>query len=113
MADNERQVDGGMAATGVLRVLGDREYQRLAARGFDLSDYGGASTRVGLCTFCGRGNSRSLLILSAVFAASGLALYPMVLRLHRQRFPAGRSDYDQGRYDMLRTVDARNGGTSC
>lgn len=78
----------GVAATGVLRILGDGEYQRLAVRGFSLSDYRGASARVGLCTFCGRGNSQGLLIISAIMAVLGLAMYPISLRLHRQQISA-------------------------
>jgi hypothetical protein len=74
-----------LAATGVLRILGDGEYQRLAARGFDLSGYGSANTRVGLCTFCGRGNSQGLVIMSAILLVSGLALYPICLYEHRRR----------------------------
>lgn len=93
----------GAPATGVLRILGEREVERLDDRGFDLAGYEGASARVGLCTFCGRGNSLGLVILSAVLAVLGLAMYPMLLRLNRQRVaetqpdwlhPAGRRDQD-------------------
>lgn len=81
------------AATGVLRILGDREVERLDDRGFDLAGYEGASARVGLCTFCARGNSLGLVIVSAVMVVLGLAMYPMFLHLHRQRVAETQPDW--------------------
>jgi hypothetical protein len=99
----------GVAATGVLRILGDGEYQRLAVRGFNLSDYRGASARVGLCTFCNRGNSQGLVIISAIMVVLGLAMYPISLRLYRQRFPATQPGSEQGPDGWHKAIDGQKG----
>ncbi|MEZ4768313.1 MAG: hypothetical protein R2844_07795, partial [Caldilineales bacterium] len=74
-----------VAATGVLRLMGEGEVARLDERGFDLARYSPAATPVALCTFCGRGNSRLGVILGAVMVVIGLSLYPLCLYENRKR----------------------------
>ncbi len=68
----------------MLRPLSQGEYDRLDDTGFNLARYGNASERIALCTYCGPGNSKVGVIISAVMVALGLALYPMCLRLRRE-----------------------------
>ena len=74
-----------VAATGVLRLMGEGEVARLDDRGFDLARFSPDATRVALCTFCGRGNSRLGVVLSAVMVVIGLSLYPLCLYENRRR----------------------------
>jgi len=74
---------GDSAAVGMLGPMSDGVYQRLPERGFDLSDYAEADTRLSLFTFCGRGNSTLGVILGAIFVPMGLLMYPLCLYLKR------------------------------
>jgi len=71
------------AVVGVLRPMFDGVYERLPDRGFDLTDYADADTRLSLCTYCGRGNSKLGVIIGAIFVPLGLSLYPLCLYLRK------------------------------
>ncbi len=73
------------AAVGVLRLMGEGEYERLDDRGFDLTRHSSAKTRVALCTFCGPRNSQIGVALGIILVVAGLSLYPLSLRAHRAR----------------------------
>ncbi len=79
----------GKPAAGIVSRMDDSFYTRLPGRGFDLSNYSAATTRLDLCTFCSRGNSIGLIVLSAIFVPLGLGMYPLALKLkaNRERNP--------------------------
>ena len=75
--------------TGILTQMGDGFLQRMPARGFDLARYDGVVARLHLCSFCGRGNSTGLVIISAVMVLVGLSLYPLCLFLRKRYMEKG------------------------
>ena len=65
---------GPTEVTGVLRPLSQGEYDRLDDTGFDLARYGNATQQIALCTYCGPGNSKVGVILSAVMVAARIGV---------------------------------------
>ncbi len=75
----------GKPAKGIVSRMDDSFYTRLPGRGFDLSAYAGATTKLELCDFCGRGNSILGIVLCAIFVPLGLCMYPLALKLRADR----------------------------
>lgn len=75
--------------TGVLSRIEDRFYERMPARGFNLTRYNGTTMRVHLCTFCGRDNSTLGVICGLVMAPLGLSMYPLCLSLRKHYLAKG------------------------
>jgi hypothetical protein len=70
-------------ASGTLRLMSDGVLKRMPERGFDLGGYHSFTSVVSLCTFCGRGNSLYLAIISVVMVPLGFIMYPLSIRLRR------------------------------
>jgi hypothetical protein len=76
------EIEAGQA-TGVFYKMSERYLDTLTEKGFDFGRYARATVFLELCTVCSRGNDGGLVILCAVFALVGLAIYPLSLWANR------------------------------
>jgi hypothetical protein len=72
--------------SGVFDKMDENRIAALKRNGFEFNRYPQATVLLDLCTFCGRGNSLGLLILSGTFALLGLAVYPICAYANRRRY---------------------------
>lgn len=70
-------------AVGILSSMEEEYYQRLPARGFNLLDYQNSKNQMYLCAFCGKRNSRGLVIVGSLMAIIGLSMDPLSLKARR------------------------------
>jgi hypothetical protein len=77
--------DFGSSATGIADALEPAFYQGLPEGEFDLTNYQAATTRVRLCTYCGRHNSTLGVIFSFLMVLLGLGMYPLCLVMQRNQ----------------------------
>jgi hypothetical protein len=76
------EIEAGQA-TGVFYRMPKRYFDNLTGKGFDFGRYPHAAAFLELCTVCSRGNDGGWVILCAVFALMGLAVYPLSVLANR------------------------------
>jgi hypothetical protein len=69
--------------TGVLGPMRSRTLDRLTQAGLDVSGLPTDSKVMRLCTYCGKDNSQTGVILGAIFVLVGLSMYPLSLAVQR------------------------------
>ncbi len=71
--------------SGVFYRMTEARLEFLRQEGFVFARYPQATAFLDLCTVCSRTNSAWLIVLSAVLAALGIAIYPLCLLAKRER----------------------------
>ena len=75
--------------TGILSAVNPARYEHLSESGFNLLNYQNSTTRLFICTYCGRNNSTLGVIICTIFSLIGLSMYPASLRLRANDMKKG------------------------
>jgi hypothetical protein len=71
-------------AVGILDFANDKKRADLTNNGFDVSQYEKNSKFLSLCTYCGRSNSRTGVILSSIMVILGASLIVASIRIEKK-----------------------------